>query len=74
MAVSDDVRAFTVEQVAAMLNVPRSSIYDWVRRGDIAAVKYGIGQRRRIRIESGAVEEFLARSRGNTGSGADDRG
>lgn len=57
------VRAYRVKQVAAMLNVPVSTVYDWVRVGAIACVRVGKGSRRVILIRHADLEDFLARNR-----------
>ena len=53
----------TVTEVAGALHIPKSTIYDLVRRGEIPSVRYGQGKRKRIRIEVGEVEEFVRRRR-----------
>ena len=45
-----------------MLNVPISTMYEWVRTGKIASVRVGQGQRRLTLIPATAVQEFLSRN------------
>ena len=52
--------AYRVKQVAEMLNVPVSTVYEWVCTGAIASVRVGRDRRKLILIPASAVEEFLA--------------
>ena len=54
---------YRVKQVAEMLNVPKSTVYDWVRTGVIASVRVGEGRRKLTLIPASAVEELLNRNR-----------
>ena len=56
------VVTYRVKQVAEMLNVPVSTVYDWVRTGVIASVRVGAGRRKLTLIPASAVEEFLSRN------------
>lgn len=47
---------YTVEEVAALLQVTRKAIYDWMREGRLSYVQ--IGPRRR-RISKAALAQFL---------------
>ena len=60
---SEAPQAYTVKAAARLLGLPRSTLYDLVRAGEIASVRFGQGQRRRILIEASAVEEFFDRNR-----------
>ena len=69
---SGDGRLLTVPAVAKALSLSRSTVYELIRRGDIAAVR--VGGARRVRPE--AVETFRSsltdaprRSPGPSGSG-----
>jgi excisionase family DNA binding protein len=46
---------YTIEQVAEMLNVHRTTVYDWMRSGDLAFVQVG-GRRR---ITGSALNAFI---------------
>ena len=59
MLQENDVQAFRVKQVAKMLSVPISTLYDWVRRGEIASVHVGKGRRGVVLIPTVAIDEFL---------------
>ena len=58
----NDIQAFRVKQVAKMLSVPISTLYDWVRRGEIASLHVGKGKRKLVLIPTVAIDEFLKRS------------
>lgn len=47
---------YTVDEVAALLQVTRKAIYDWMREGRLSYVQ--IGPRRR-RISKAALAQFL---------------
>ena len=49
----------TVKEAAGVLHIPKSTMYDLVRTGEIPSVRYGQGRRKRIRIEVREVEEFV---------------
>ena len=51
-----DQEFYTVEEVAALLQVTRKAIYDWMREGRLSYVQ--IGPRRR-RITKAALAQFL---------------
>jgi excisionase family DNA binding protein len=46
---------YTPDQLAALLQVTRRSVYVWIRDGRLAAVRAG----NRLRIRNDAVEAFL---------------
>lgn len=52
---------YRVKQVAEMLNVPVSTLYEWVRTGVIASLRVGSGRRKLTLIPASAVDEFLNR-------------
>ena len=56
-------QTYRVKQVAAMLNVPVSTVYDWVRARAIACVRVGTRSRQVILIRHADLEEFLDRNR-----------
>ena len=56
-------RAYTIREAAEILAIPRSTLYDLVRRRAIDAVRYGEGRRRSIRIETLAIKRFLDQHR-----------
>lgn len=45
---------FSAEELAALWGVPRQSVYTWIRRGELPALKLG----RAVRISSAAVAAF----------------
>jgi excisionase family DNA binding protein len=50
---------YTIEQVAEMLNVHRTTVYDWMRSGELAYVQVG-GRRR---ITGSALSAFIKEGR-----------
>ena len=54
-----DRDAFSVKEVARILGIPPSTLYDLVKRAQISSVRYGKGPRKRVRIEATAIQEFL---------------
>lgn len=52
-------RFLTLADVAEVLNTSSAQVYALVRRGDLIAIK--IGGRGQWRVESAALEEFIAR-------------
>ena len=48
-----------MSQVARMLNVPRSTLYDWVRTGRLDTVRVGEGSRQMVLIPRTAIERFI---------------
>ncbi len=60
---------YRVAQVAAMLNVPKSTLYEWVRTGEIESVRVGSGKRKLLLIPATAVDEFLQRNKRPTRAG-----
>jgi len=59
---SPQVLTYRVKQVAVMLNMPKSTVYELVRTGQIEAVRFGLGRRKGILIPATAVEEFMERN------------
>ena len=53
---------YRVKQVAEMLNVPTSTVYEWARKGLIASVRVGQGRRKLTLIPATAVQELLSRN------------
>lgn len=51
-------KAYTVREVAEMLNVSRIAVYNMIKEGRIRAVNIGVGNRE-LRIPKNALEEFL---------------
>ena len=57
-------RLLTAEDVADLLRVGRSTIYEWTRLGDLPCVVLRRGRGRCVRRwEPAAVEEFIRRGR-----------
>lgn len=50
-------RYYTVEQVAALLQVHWQSVLNYIKRGDLGAVKIGRG----YRISPSALDTFLSK-------------
>lgn len=48
---------YTVEELTELLSVSFASVYDWVRRGQLAAYRFG----RTIRVASADLDAFLQR-------------
>ena len=48
------------EQIAEILNVQTSTVYEWARMGYIPHIRLGVGKKKPcIRFSSDAVEEWL---------------
>jgi excisionase family DNA binding protein len=45
---------YTPEEIATMLKVPQSTVYHWIRTGQLYADKYG----RALRIPKSSLEDF----------------
>ncbi len=61
----------TGEDVAALLRVGRSTVYEWARRGDLPSVVLRRGRGRSVRRwEPAAVEAFIDAGREETGKRA----
>lgn len=58
-----DVEFLTVKEVAELLRVGKSTVYDWVDRGDLPAMDFNVkrGGNRNVRITKAALQEFLKR-------------
>ncbi len=57
-------RLLTAEDVADVLRVGRSTVYEWARRGDLPSVVLHRGRGRNVRRwEPAAVEAFIAAGR-----------
>jgi excisionase family DNA binding protein len=69
--------AYRVSQVAAMLNLPVSTVYDLVRRRAMEAVRIGEGRKKLTLITASALQDFLRRNtvpaRTRVGAQATDR-
>jgi excisionase family DNA binding protein len=59
-----DSPLLTAAEVAALLAVPRSSVYEYVRRGDIPHITIG----RHLRFERRSLEAWLAAQLNGTAS------
>lgn len=59
----DMPEVMTAKEVAALLRVGKSSVYEWVDRGDLAAINFNTkrGGNRNLRITKAALQEFLKR-------------
>ncbi len=55
----DEEKFYTIEQIGEMLNVHRTTVYDWMRSGELAYVQVG-GRRR---ITSSALSAFIKEGR-----------
>ena len=52
----------TAEQVAQMLNVQRSTVYEWARMEYIPHIHLGVGRKKPlVRFSRAAVEQWLER-------------
>jgi excisionase family DNA binding protein len=52
--VSDEL--YTVDEVAVRFKVTRQTVYNWIKAGQLAAIKVG----RSVRIEASALDRFIA--------------
>jgi excisionase family DNA binding protein len=59
-------KAYRIRQAAQLLSLPYSTLYDLVRRGEIAAVRIGTGRRKITLIPSAAIDALLSVDRSNT--------
>jgi excisionase family DNA binding protein len=51
---------YSVAEAAHALGVPESTLYEWIRAGEIAVLEYGKGRHRpRYIIEADVLEQFL---------------
>lgn len=62
--------AYRIRQAAELLSLPYSTLYDLVRRGDLASVRIGTGARKITLIPRAAIDELLSRERFDAGKGA----
>ncbi len=60
-------RAYRIRQAAELLSLPYSTVYDIVRRGDLASVQVGTGARKILLIPRDAIDDFLRRGLSRTG-------
>lgn len=56
-----DTTAYTPEEVAKILKISRFTVYEMIKRGDLAA--YHIG--RKVRVEAPDLEVYIQRSKRN---------
>ena len=57
---SDQASLLTAEQIAQMLNVQRSTVYEWVRMGYIPCIRLGTGKKKPlVRFSISIVEGWL---------------
>jgi len=50
----------TAEQIGQILNVKRSTVYEWVRMDYIPNIRLGIGKKKPlVRVSPSAVQEWL---------------
>ena len=54
-------KAYRIKQAAELLSLPYSTLYDLVRRGELASVQIGNGARKITLIPSTAIDDFLKR-------------
>ena len=59
---SDNTTAYTPEEIAKILKISRFTVYEMIKRGDLAA--YHIG--RKVRVEAPDLEVYIQRSKKNT--------
>ena len=55
-----EVISYTPEEVAKILKITRFTVYEMIKRGDLAA--YHIG--RKVRVEAPDLESYIATSKG----------
>lgn len=60
-----DTVSYTPEEVAKILKISRFTVYDMIKRGDLAAYRIG----RKMRIESSDVEGYIQKSKGLSPAG-----
>jgi excisionase family DNA binding protein len=58
--------AYSADEVAAMLGVGRSTVFEWCRLGRVEAIRIG----RVVRIPADALDALLARHRSERGLGS----
>ena len=61
----DASNVYTVEEVAAILKISRFTVYEMVKRGDIAGYRIG----RKIRVEPADLEDYIKKSKGQSPGG-----
>jgi excisionase family DNA binding protein len=59
----EEPRAYRMRQAAALLSLPYSTLYDLVRRGELASVRIGTGARKITLIPRAAIDDLLSRER-----------
>lgn len=52
-------RAFRIREVGLMLGIGKSTVHDWVCRGDLRAVAIGKGRRKLLLIPAEEIERLL---------------
>jgi excisionase family DNA binding protein len=55
--------AYRIRQAAELLSLPYSTLYDLVRRGELASVRIGTGVRKITLIPRVAIDDLLSRER-----------
>ena len=58
-SIAPEERAYTTDEVALHLNVSRRSVRQWIKAGELAAMRLG----REYRIEAKDLERFKARAK-----------
>src|SRR5262245_66028185 len=54
-------RAYRVKEVSEMLGLPKSTVYDLIRRSDLRAVLLGSGLRKIVLIPAEEIDRLLSR-------------
>jgi len=54
-------KAYRLKQAAELLSLPYSTLYDLIRRGELASVQIGTGARKITLIPRVALDELLSR-------------
>ena len=60
---NNEPKMLKVSEVSKLLNIPKSTLYEMIRTRRIGTIRYGDGNRQRIRIEAAEVDRFLQRHR-----------
>ena len=53
-------RAYRIRDLMVMLGLPKSTLHDMIRRGDLRAVAIGTGRRKLLLVPAEAVERLLS--------------